>query len=113
MGGLYYIQEAVVYKQKQIYKDDLVEIRFETAIDGLTYMHCTVSGWSKEIYYDLLNIWIELMEKLAEEGYTEIYAMADNERIEHFALMFGFTYVPDKVVVATNGKSFPLMRVQI
>lgn len=64
-----------------------------TEIDaGFFVLHCEVYNWSAEIYKELLDILVDVMDKASDEGYPSIYVVVDNDddKLFKFATMFGF-----------------------
>ena len=72
-----------------IYENDMVELTLEV-VEGLPYLHCTVTQWSKESYNQFMEEWIGVLEQLKAEGIDYLFTWSPDKQSAKFARMFGF-----------------------
>lgn len=72
-----------------LYEDDIVDFVLEVH-DELPFLHCTVKKWNKSSYLHIIEVWVELTEKLKEQGIDFLFTWSPDEMSAKFARMFGF-----------------------
>lgn len=76
----------------KLVENDITKVELER-VDERVFVHCEVYKWSKEIYRDLLELFVDIRELVRNEGVPALYCsyMLNDVKGQHFATMFGFT----------------------
>lgn len=75
-----------------LFEEDGIHCELEI-YNGLPFLHCTVTKWSKTKYLEFLNYWELTKLELEKKGIDFMFCVSTSPKTTKFAEMFGFKIV--------------------